>query len=389
MPTMGWILENAEEKFWANQSRISGTIPPLVFPCSICDVEFKSPERLREHFRLKHPLELPKLYIGNEAQLSETVIRTPITSDDIELVQSTRCKVQIDGGPWQPLTLDELRIQLTETRDSSWLLRLINERAIDDSHAAFDCRIRFRIPDIDELNRLDQQFVKLLVKDQIDHSDLDQFEAAMPNEIAAREYGGALGEYALGILLKEGDVIPRSTLSFEEFVTKMRGALNVLSRFDRPVALAVCSIIRFNLNDFNHYGDVPAAEIDTSLCFFRNIRDNNQDSLNIISPHPPTMVRHEICPVDHITGHIFSSCMRLIRNGKLSLTELESLRKLTRGNNPVSEQDHTKIHVLCTYGYFHLGRMTEAREHIRHFQFDYSFKAWATNVLDADGASDD
>ena len=96
------------------------------------------------------------------------------------------------------------------------------------------------------------------------------------------------------------------------------------------------------------------------------------------------MERYAICPVDQITGQIFSSCTHLISDGELSLTEIDHLRHLTRGNQPISEQDHMKIHVLCAYSYRHLGYMTEAREHIRHFQFDHSFREWATDVLDTD-----
>ena len=132
MPTFSWAPEDAVEKFWANQPLHAEPSPPT-YPCTVCGEVLPSPEALRQHFMLRHPLELPRLYLRNEALSSETVIRTPIQPDDIELIQSTRCEVQIDGSPWQALTPEELRVQLTAPKDSSWALRLINERAVDNS----------------------------------------------------------------------------------------------------------------------------------------------------------------------------------------------------------------------------------------------------------------
>ena len=47
---------------------------------------------------------------------------------------------------------------------------------------------------------------------------------------------------------------PRAPVDFAEVALKMKGALEVLREFDRPVALAVVGATRFNLDDFHDYG---------------------------------------------------------------------------------------------------------------------------------------
>ncbi len=42
----------------------------------------------------------------------------------------------------------------------------------------------------------------------------------------------------------------------------MCSALETLTPIPRPVAMAVSDSIRFNLNDFGHYGTATATELD-------------------------------------------------------------------------------------------------------------------------------
>ena len=91
MPTVSWILERAVERFWEGQVGL-GSVKILrsVFSCERCGREFSSPEDLRRHVSLEHPLELPALYVHGEPLLRESVLRAPVRESDVTLVQCTR-----------------------------------------------------------------------------------------------------------------------------------------------------------------------------------------------------------------------------------------------------------------------------------------------------------
>lgn len=385
MPTVGWILEDAVERFWEGQlGHTPVKIPRPVFVCKWCGREFSSPEDLRRHFRLGHPLELPALYVHGEPLLRESVLRAPVREDEVDLVNCTRCEVQMDGGPWNPLAPPEFRAQFSQATNATWNVRLVYERSEDDSRSEEEYYIRFRIPDSAALNAVDRHFIQTLVLEELRHSDLKRFEDGLPEDVPAREYGGALGDYALGLLLKERHDPPRSQVGFEEFAAKMRSALQVLQFFNRRVALAVSSSIRFNLNDFHDYGTATATELETGLRFFRSIIGGNTSKTSP-SPHqvpvPQKSSKRAVCPVDQITHRLLSACTRL-SGGNMSLAELETLRQLTRGTVAVSEQDLAKVHVMCAEGYMRLARPADARWHLQAIQFDPSFKDWAQRRLE-------
>jgi hypothetical protein len=382
MPTVGWILENAVDHYWEGQPtpRDAERKPPPVFTCKRCGKKFSSPDNLRSHFSLEHPLELPVLYVRHDPLLRESVIRSAIAGDDVEIVQCTHCEVQMDGGTWRPMALPKFRSQFAQTTNSTWNVRLVHERAFDNSRTEEKFHIRFRIPNVHALNAVDSHFVSMLVVDELRHTDLERFEASLPDEAPAREYGGALGDYALGIILKERRNPPHAPIGFNEFSVKMRSALEVLRLFDRPVSLAVCSSIRFNLNDFYGGGVVNATELETGLRFFRSLA--NEDAEDALPAAIPEVgEKRPICPVDHITNHLLSACRVLSTDGKISLAELEALRQFTRGMIPVSEQDLAKIHVVCAKGYLDQGRWPDALPHLRAIQFDPVLHRWAQHQL--------
>lgn len=384
MPTVGWIHEDAIERFWEGQHvDLTADVPLPVFVCERCGRKLSSAEELRRHFSLEHPLELPALYVRAAPLLRESIIRSPIKENEVELVQCSRCEVQMDGAPWQTLTLAQFRLQLTMPRNSTWNVRLIHERPLDNSRTEQEYHIRFRIPDSDSLNWVDEHFIRTLVLEELRHSDLERFEAGLPTQAPSREYGGALGDYALGIILKERRSLPHSPINFEEFAVKMRSALEVLRLFQRPVALAVSSSIRFNLNDFKDYGSSSATELETALRFFRSITHKlTAESANCVIPKVQRLSTHAVCPVDRITYRLLGGCARLSDDSKLSLADLEALRQLTRGMFPVSEQDIAKVHVICAEGYLRLGQASDAIQHLRAIQFDPPFKHWVQSLLE-------
>lgn len=383
MPTLGWIAEKAEERYWESRPRVWEDHPRSSgFTCRQCGIVVASSEELRRHFNVSHPLAMPALYVHGKPLLRESVIRAPIGEDDANLLCCSRCEVQMDGGPWQDLTLEEFRAHFCQARDSIWNVRLVHERLATNSQSDEQYQIRFRIPNGADLNAVDAHFISTLAVEELSHSDLERFDAGLPMDAAAREYGHALGNYALGIVLKERRDHPWSSTEFAEFSSKMRSALETLRHFQRPVALAVSNAIRFNLNDFVDYGVATATELDAALAFFRHRAGagGSTDSIraNVLDPN---IVDRNICPIDSITHRLLSECVQLSGGDKISLDRLADLRHLIQETVPISTQDLAKIHVLCAEGFARLGRVNHTIEHQRAIQFDPVFANWAQRRL--------
>lgn len=356
-----------------------------MFRCGRCGKIFESADTLRSHTTIHHPLELPALYVRGEPLLRDSVVRVSLAVSDTELVQCSRCEVQMDGGPWKRLAMPEFRKEFTRPVDSTWNVRLIHERSVDKTKTEEEYHVRFRIPDGAELNAVDERFIQTLVRDEVRHSDLENFENGLPQGAPAREYSGALGNYTLGILLKERRTPPHAPVGFERFAELMKEALEVLRLFHRPVALAVCSSIRFNLNDFADHGTGGAAEIETGLRFFRRVTSGAAPEKNTgdTERRSKACSKPAICPVDHITHRLLVACASLDEGGRMSLAELESMRQFTRANLPISEQDLAKVHVLCAGGYLRLGLTSDALPHLQAIQFVRPFNEWAQQQMNS------
>src|SRR4051812_3088260 len=104
MPTFGWVLEDAIDRCGEAQPALPPReLPPQIFTCCRCGRRFSSPDDLRRHYNLNHPLELPALAVRGELLLTETTLRNTVSSKDVELIQCATCEVQIDGANWQTL----------------------------------------------------------------------------------------------------------------------------------------------------------------------------------------------------------------------------------------------------------------------------------------------
>lgn len=384
MPTVGWIVEGAIDRFWESQPLPAPRdVPPQRFVCGRCGLILGSPEELRRHYSLKHPLELPCLYIRGEPVLREAAIRSTPSATEIELVQCTYCEVQIDGQSWSRIAPLDFRKQFVRSRDSIWNVRLVHERAEDGSRTQEQYHLRFRVPTASALDSVDEHFLRTLVKDELTHDDLARYQAGLPTDVAAREYGAALGDYALAILLKERRTPPHSHVRFEEFVSKMGMAMDVLRAFDRPVAMAVCESIRFNLNDFRDSFPIMASELAPGMRFFQRVLALSPTSPTRAASTPERKARRAICPIDHISHCLLSVCSERAP----ARDAIKSLETITEGPLPVSEQDLGKIHVICAAGHLRSGDKTSARPHLLAIQYDPVFRDWAQVQLPSDSSN--
>jgi hypothetical protein len=331
----------------------------------------------------RHPLELPALYVHGQPLLRDVVFRSPLAEGDVELVQCSICEVQIDGGEWRDLLPSQFRARFLQPTNATWNVRLLHERPIDGSRAQVTYRVRFRVPNAEVLSKVDEHFVRTLVLEKVAHSDLERFRAserfgeAATLDAPEREYATALGDYALGVVLKERHRLAQAQVDFSEFAFKMRSAHETLRSFHRTVALAVCACIRFNLNNFDNDGAAIPTDLEPAFTFFRGITDASANApLSCSNPRSPRAASHQVCPIDQVSHLLIAACANL-DSGRISVDDLECLRHLSRDVISVSEYDDLKIHAICAEGYLRLARADDAIPHLNALQFDPALGEWA------------
>lgn len=381
LPTVGWVLEGAIERFWEgrDRSRAARAAPPPVV-CQHCGLSFPDRDSLLSHYSAVHPVALPGLYVAGRPLLSETILRTALSPNDIVLAHANRCEVQVDGTPSRSIAPTRLPDEFSRATNGTWQIRLVNDRAADGSSVHVDYHVRFRIADPRILNAVDESFVGRLARDELTHSDLEDFAGTLPRTPAEAEYGGALGDYALGLLIKEGRAPARAPIAFEEFATKLKSALAVLDEFDRPVALAVTGAIRFILNDFANEAPT-AAEIALGRHFFRELITGSVPLPAIEGEEEPTRA---VCPVDAVTHRLLRASRRMVLEGRLAGEDVAALERITAGGNGISGQDVEKAHAILAAYYLKNGDHPMTQRHCRAIQFGGAIRDWAQQQLETD-----
>lgn len=383
MATFGWILETAVDRWAEGTERFASVTdtagPPPVYACPYCNAKFQSEETRRQHLGLDHPLNLPILEVGGSPLPTRMVFRHTLRESDVNVHLATQCRIRKIGTAWEQLDTGDVAKRLASLDDAIWVLELINERALDKSTTHHRYEIAIRVPTEDEMARADAAFVKTLAIDRLSHEAVQTFAEQLPTRAAAREYAGALGDYAIALLLKEQRRPPRAPVGFQEFAAKMRSSLDVLRHFARPVALAVCSSIRFNLNEFKRIARPPQCDAEIGEAFFAGVAKGSGDPAHV-SRLKGTM--DSICPVDAMTDRLLRTVHRIVGGETLAADELLDLSPSETSGMPISQQDLVKINVMCAWSHLHHGRAHDALKYLQTVRFNSEFGKWAEHNLE-------
>lgn len=379
MPTVGWILEGATDRFLQSvPARLQE--PRIRYDCARCGAAFATPGALSLHLGLEHPQEVPTLYLNGLPATKETTVRQPLPESSLELINCTTCRIRVDGGEWRELTPRALQTEASRSTNANWQLWLSNVRDVDGSDSASTYSFSFRIPRRDHIDAIDGFFVETLAKEGVTHQDLKRFESFLPSDVPAREYGAALGDYALALLLKDKNCGPESLVQFREFAEKMQAALAVLRWFRRPVPLAATSCIRFNLNDFcSQWLDPVPLELAPALTFFRAILVETHAIGAAAPPEQRVSDARPVCPLDSVSSKILEIC-RIVANRELSDSSQYPVLA-TMLATPKSADDMTKLQVLSAVVCMNAGANEKARFHLASIEFDHVFGNWAGRKL--------
>ena len=318
---------------------------------------------LDEHLAIEHPILQPHLLVGSSRIPPKWIIRQPVDTSALQIMNATEVRLGVNGDPPTPNSLDGLREALDRIRDAVLELQLRTRGATQQ----YD--IRIHLPEADELRRIEFEFTAHLARDEVTVSDVRDFAEAISVGAAAREYASGLADYVYGILAK--DRAGQTTLPFSAFLDKLKRSLGVLESFERPLAEAVVSCIRFNLNDFRSaWRPCGMSTLDRAFWNFRQrclgtVLDHTQSS-----PPPPESDSHS-CPVDTVTGSI------------LEIIDASDPVPALRGmasRCDLSDEDRVKVYVLLADRVADL-RPEDALACRELLGNDHMFGRWATHIL--------
>lgn len=377
MPTYSFIRETAEDRFYERGDSAPVRGPQFV-PCPVCGVEQDDEFMLAAHLGDAHPLTAPRLLIDGETVVGERLLYRQLNEARLTVSNATSLIVRENGGPPLAWSLAALRDALAESERTVLDLELTNERAGDGATATERVRVRLDVPSAGELDEVDRLFESQLAVDELDQHAADRFADSVTDLRAAARYAGALHEYAIGVLVKDGAPGTSQALEPDVHRDKFHRALEVLRQFaDRPVARAVTGFARFNLNDFRSAA-LPSGVSGLDSCTSRLRELAGRSSLG----GEPTVEDPEgHCPADRGSASILDLW---VGAGHRPADATGEMLELSSAHS-CSPADAVKLRALALSVGGHLLEADQVRSLARSLANDLAFGPWALDMLDDRG----
>ncbi len=258
MPTLGWVQEDALERYLDTLPHVEPEPPgPPRVRCPFCIADFGDVAGMLSHLSTQHRVERPVLFLRGTEPPAHCQLRvgTMLRASEVFVRNCTAARLSIDGGLAEPIAVTDIPAALARHRDALVDLELIHRLADAVQPIPAVYRLRFQIPDKRALDRVDRAFLRHLAIEAPDFGTVDAFLGDRACAGVARPYGEALASYVRGVLVKDRPIGSAVTLPFARYRDLYVEALDVLESYRRPIADLVCAVVRFALNSFG----APAA----------------------------------------------------------------------------------------------------------------------------------
>ena len=333
-------------------------LPPR-FSCIHCDEVYISHDELRQHRFENHPLHRPTLFLqGQELSTHPVRITRPLTADD---VKTEGCNQAFLNG--RNTTVRSLPDSLTQLTSGIHKLVLRNM----DVSAKF--MLDFRIASEDDLMGIEDQFKRIVRRQQLDICVVDEFISATSGFGSALGYCDGICEYLYGVLAKEQ--APASSLPYEAYVGKFSKAVEELANYKRPLARMIGSLVVFH---FNHFGEAARLASDARVgraaarfeAWLKDRKTEFGPDLNIAISNLDALV------TDWETEQIVCWAVRPLDDLSQHVRDMEAFLKRNIG-----EYDRVKLHILLGEAYAASGDIGKALQHTKTLRNLPPFDKWA------------
>ena len=378
MPTFGWIREDDMDAFFESATKVPDpTKLQPKFNCPFCARIFNDKLNLQRHITKTHRVERPILLIDGREPPSQTTIRTSIPATGVSFANVTSVEFIKNGKSAKITNIKQLPNLISSCIDDEINLIMQNTTQLNASPAKSSYKLSIKIADQATLTSVENAFITCLVKQPISMDRINLFLSDNSCKGIGEEYAKGLGDYALGIILKERPLGEHLTTPFSRYREKYGSALDILSDYKRPMANLVCDIIRFALNSF---------EQTTKHSGFWNL-----DFANAIlsDPHCDVLLnssikvekQHPVCPIDHGSSIILDLTAFLGRQSRWGRILEEECWQVANSKT-ISSEDKNKAFAVWAATACRLGANGMAREPLRNISAIYPFDQWANDYLE-------
>lgn len=383
MPTAGWILEGARDRFLEGTTSIPNPGPPPVprFACPFCKASFAKNAELRRHTTEQHIGSRPFIMLGGAEPASTDVVRTALRSKNVALFNTTAVYISYDGSYFEECGSADLGWMLATRPNSRIWLRLENQFLARAAPVRTEYDLAFKVYSQKSLIQIDRLFVAHLGRADPSVAEVDQF-LQKSRAVDATEYADALGDYVLGVLVKDGDPRAGVRQGERDYRRRYNSALRTLQSFDRPLAQLVCGLIRFSSNDFGTTRESEFKPLDSVNAWLAKLAGKPAATslLDTIGNSRKTGARVEVCPIDNGSDAVFSEASYLASRSRWS-ADIDARMSGAAGLAKFDPLDRVKLLALWADTAIRLGQPRDALGAMRKLVGNDCFGEWAERSL--------
>lgn len=236
----GYMEHHEPDFFGSMPAAPARPAPPPVYPCPHCGFELPSPDALTHHLFDGHPYSRPLLLLrGRECGRARVTITSPTVAEDWTAVD---CEgVRLNGVA---LDSNALGKSLADLRHTVAVVELEGAASVEL------VELELAIADPSDLDAVDKRLLDLIRGQQLTMGSIQAFITATEVNQTAARYRDGIAIYLYGVLAREES--PDSGLERHEYRARFDEAAELLHSFERPVADAICGLIAFHFNQFDH-----------------------------------------------------------------------------------------------------------------------------------------
>ena len=237
---------------------------PAIFPCHECQRKFPTRAELTAHGFSAHPKQIPRIAIdGVVLASSGPAARTfaPIEPDRIRIQGTDSARI---GGK-DVLDRDIPRAIANLSSGS-------HEIILQNAHGQCRHTLRIHVTNDQDLSVVDDALRRYLLNSKMTAADRTVFLQEAEQASTAGPYLDGIHQYLVGRIAK--DSLEDDSIGFDRYREEYNNAAVTLSRFDRPVARVICTLVRVHLNLVDQVaGMIPGSTTDAAARYFLNPSD--------------------------------------------------------------------------------------------------------------------
>ena len=350
---------------------------PLPYSCPFCHKRFNKRRRLTEHLASEHRGEHPFIRLRGQELGARDVVRRRLVAADVEVQNCTSLSIRRNGMKLSDSNPNCLPGLFAGETNADLELELLNRFDRIAEPVTRSYRLTICVAEKSALDAVDDAFLECLGLDSPDMSHVRRFLDDYRTQGLVRDYADALAAYVRGVLVKDGR--GGATLPPKEAVNLQGEALQTLQDFDRPLSVAVCSLLRFAANDFSQ-ADEPAG---------LRLLDRCHAALAPALGHAPPIIvgdydgtgnrggRSGLIPFDTASELVFD----LAERGRAGPVVLSEYRNAVEEPG-LTARDRVKVRALWALAASGAGMDAEALEPLRQLRNDPAFGKWASGELE-------